>query len=76
MNAWIDCMTDLEGPDTGMTKIHALPDGVVVLELEHVVDFKMRCYELYETLVECAAFVNYRRLENGNPAVLLLSFWN
>lgn len=35
MDAWNDCMGDLDDPDTGMTKIHAPPGGIVVLELDH-----------------------------------------
>jgi hypothetical protein len=57
-----------------MTKVHALPGGVVVLELEHVDDFAHRCPEQYRAIIECAAFVNWRKIEIGEPAVLVLSF--
>lgn len=74
MNAWIDCMSELDDAEAGMTAIHAKPGEVVVLQLDHVSDFSMRCPELYEGIVEGAAFVNWRRIETGQNAVLALSF--
>jgi len=74
MNAWIDCMTWLDDPSAEMSKVHAPPGGVVVLELEHVDGFTSRCPEQYGALVECAAFVNWRKIEVGEPAILALSF--
>jgi Barstar (barnase inhibitor) len=75
MNAWIDCMTYLDDPAAGMTRVHAPAGGVLVLQLEHVADFARRCPEQYAAIVECAAFVNYRRNDLGNTAVLALSFY-
>jgi hypothetical protein len=75
MDAWIDCMTSLDSPDDGMSKIHCSSTDVVVLYLEDAEDFKSRCREIYDAIIECSAFVNYRRLEQGEPAVLALSFW-
>ena len=74
MNAWIDCMTSLDDPGACMTKLHAPPGGVVVLELDHVDDFARRCPEQYAAIIESAAFVNWRKIERGEPAVLALSF--
>jgi hypothetical protein len=31
--------------------------------------------ELFEAITECCAFVNWRRLEVGEPAILMLSCW-
>jgi RNAse (barnase) inhibitor barstar len=75
MDAWIDCMTWLDDPSAEMTTVHALPGGVVVLQLEHVGDFARRCPEQYAAIIECSAFVNWRKLEIGEPAVLALSFY-
>ncbi len=75
MNAWIDCMTNLDDPSAGMSSIHAAPGGVVVLELEHVNEFAIRCPEQYAAVVECSAFVNWRRLQAGYEPVLALSFY-
>jgi hypothetical protein len=62
MNAWNDCMTYLDDPAAGMSKVHAPSGGVVVLELEHVADFARRCPEQYAAIIECSAFVNWRRI--------------
>jgi hypothetical protein len=75
MNAWIDCMTSLGEPSDGMTSVHAPPGGVLVLQMERVADFARRCPEQYDAIIECTAFVNWRRIKVGEPAVLALSFW-
>lgn len=75
MDAWIDCLTRLDAPDDGMTTIHAPADGCVVLQLENVKSFKVRCREIYDALIECSAFVNWRRIERDFPPVLVLSLY-
>ena len=75
MNAWIDCFTSLDEPEDGMTAIHAPKGGVLTIHLEHCHEFAVRCPDLYEAIIECAAFVNWRRIETDQPAVLALSFW-
>ena len=75
MNAWIDCMASLDDPGAGMTTIHAPPGGVVVLQLEGVDKFAQCCPEQYAAVIECAAFVNWRRIEKGDAAVLALSYY-
>ena len=74
MDAWIDCMTSLDDPESGMTTVHAPREGIVVLQLEGAADFMRRCPEQYAAVVECSAFVNWRRMERGEPPVLALSF--
>jgi RNAse (barnase) inhibitor barstar len=76
MNAWIDCMTSLDAPEDGMTNIHAEKLNVITLQLENVNDLANQYPELYNAIVECSAFVNWRRMDNGNqPPVLALSFY-
>ena len=74
MDAWIDCLTSLDAPEDGMFSIHCEPGTVLTLELENVKDFAQRCPEEYKALIECAAFVNWRRSEVGGSSVLALSF--
>jgi hypothetical protein len=74
MDAWIDCMTSLDDPDDSMTALHCEPGKVFTLQLTNVRDFRAKCPEQYAALVECSAFVNWRRIETGEPAVLALSF--
>jgi hypothetical protein len=75
MDAWIDCMTYLDDPGARMTSVHSPPGGVLVLQLDYVDDFAARCPEQYNAVIECAAFVNWRRIELGEEAVLALSFY-
>src|SRR5215213_9411282 len=71
MNAWIDCMTSLDAPDDGMTSVHGTAADPVVLQLDNA-DAVPR--PIFDALVECAAFVNWRRIERGDAAILMLSF--
>ena len=71
MDAWIDCMTSLDAPDDGMTSIHGSASDPVVLQVDNADAVPE---ELFDNLVECAAFVNMRRLEVGEPAILMLAF--
>lgn len=58
MNAWIDCMDDLV--------------DVVILKIKNASEFKKRCPEQHDALIECSAFVNYRRVEAGETPILTL----
>ena len=74
MDAWIDCMTSLDAPEDGMSNVHCEPGTVLTLELENIEPFANRCPEQHKALIECSAFVNWRRLERGSPSVMALSF--
>jgi hypothetical protein len=74
MDAWIDCMTCLDEPEAAMSDVHAPPGSVVTLVLDNLSVFAARCPAQYEALVDCAAFVNWRRIEKGDPSVLVLAF--
>ena len=71
MNAWIDCMTSLDSPADGMTSVHGSASDPVVLHLDNANAVPK---EIFDALVEGAAFVNWRRLEVGEPAILMLAF--
>jgi len=75
MNAWIDCMTYVDDSSAGMSAVTVPPGEVLTLEIEDVTSFSLRCPEQFESLIDCAAFVNWRRLEQGEPAVLALSYY-
>jgi RNAse (barnase) inhibitor barstar len=74
MNAWIDCMADLDEPGAQMTSLHVKPGEILVLHLDHVDELRRRFPEGYNAIIECSAFVNYRKIEAGEPPVLALSF--
>ena len=75
MNAWIDCMTNLDDPDGGLSEVTVKPGEILTLELKNVDDFKRRCPDIYDALIECTAFVNHRRIEVGDDPILTLSFF-
>jgi RNAse (barnase) inhibitor barstar len=75
MNAWIDCMTDLDDLEGRMTSVHVEPGQIMTLQLDHVADFRQRFGEAYDAIIEGSAFVNWRRIERGLPPVLVLSFY-
>ena len=74
MNAWIDCLTYLD-EDDGMCEIKIRKGSVLTLQLENVDSFKIRCNEMYDALIECSAFVNYRRIDLGGEPILVLSYY-
>ena len=56
-------------------EVRAARDGILVLSLSDAGDLASRCPDIYEAIVECSAFVNYRRMDLGERPVLALSFW-
>jgi len=74
MNAWIDCMTYLDDPGSGMSEVHAPSNGIVLVKVLNAKDFSERCPEQFEALNECTAFVNWRRREQGGAPVVALSY--
>jgi hypothetical protein len=75
MDAWNDCMTSLDKPDDGLSSVHVAQGDVLVLCIADAGELKKRHPEIFDALVECSAFVSYRRIERGDQAVLALSFY-
>ena|SRR5579862_8197793 len=71
MNAWIDCMGDLDS----MTKFRDAEESGLILDLGDCSEFAKRCAELFQAVTDGVGFVNYRKIESGNKPVLLLSFY-
>ena len=70
MDAWIDCMSYLREPAAGMSRVQLRADEQVIIEVADTAAFRRRCPELFASLVECAAFVNQRYLDQGErPAI-------
>ena len=72
MGAWNDCMTSLDRPEGGMSTVTVPRGGLVVFAIDGADDFKKRCPEQYDALIDGSAFVNYRRMEIGEPPVIAL----
>lgn len=59
MNAWIDCLSYLT-EDDGMTKLVLVKEEKLHIQISETNDFKSRLPEIFDTLIECSAFVNNR----------------
>lgn len=71
MNAWIDCMSHLDEPDSGMTAFHIGPGETLKLCLRRGAGLLQRCPEIYNELIECAAFVNLRAIDKLPKGALI-----
>ena len=58
MNAWIDCMSDI-----------CLEDNIKIV-IENIDELIRTNNDIYEALVECSAFVNYRQIETNTSLSL------
>ena len=67
-------MTSLDTPLDGMTSAHAPENGVLTLHLDNFEELMKRAPQIGVALVECAAFVNWRRIEENALPVLALSY--
>ena len=74
MNAWIDCVSSLDDPDSGMTSVAVAPGEVVLLHVDHANDFAKRCPEPFSAMVDGVAFVNWRRSQDGESALIALAY--
>jgi hypothetical protein len=67
-------MSYLDQADSGMSSVTVPAGEVLTLHLDGVDEFVGRCPEQNAALMECAAFVNWRRSRQGEGALLALSF--
>src|SRR5207237_6816614 len=73
MNAWVDLMTYLD-EDQATTRVFVETGEILTLDLRNAKMLHERCPEIYDALIECSAFVNWRRVEAGGTAHLCLAF--
>jgi hypothetical protein len=67
-------MTSVDSPEHGMSTVTIDVGEVLILSVEDAADLRSRCPAQYGALIECSAFVNYRRLEVGDRPVLARMF--
>ena len=70
VDAWIDCMTNL---DEEFSTFRVESGEILTLQLDNAKTLKKNAPELLTDLLEMSAFVNWRRIEVGEPPVLLVS---
>lgn len=68
-------MTCLDDEHDGMSIFKIESGSTLTMQLQNVKQFKIKCPEIYEALLECSAFVNYRRIDVGENPVIMLSFF-
>ncbi|MBO0359241.1 barstar family protein [Hymenobacter sp. BT186] len=76
MEAWIDCMSYLDQSTARMTTVHCEAGSAVTLRLDYAADFLERLPMIFQDLIECSAFVNWRRAVNNMPGILILAYHN
>jgi RNAse (barnase) inhibitor barstar len=74
LDALVDCLTYLDNLKAGISRVQVLPGEVVVLILEHMTGLNKKAMEQVSALSDAVAFVNWRRLEKGQPAVLAMAY--
>jgi RNAse (barnase) inhibitor barstar len=75
INAWIDCMSDLDKPEYGMVKNISIRKGqCVVLRINNIDDLKSQAHDIYMAIIECSAFINRERIISGELPLIFLSF--
>jgi RNAse (barnase) inhibitor barstar len=74
LDALVDCLTHLDDWKAGMSRVQVMPGEVVVLVLEHMAGLGKKAAEQVKSLTDAVAFVNWRRLEKGQPAVLAVAY--
>jgi RNAse (barnase) inhibitor barstar len=63
MNAWVDCIDDIDDGGT-----------IATLLISNAKHLKTTNPEIYEALIECSAFVNWRHVSEGGQPILALAF--
>ena len=72
-SAWVDCMSYLDEPEAGMSSVSVPTGEVLAIAVENAKAFKKSCPDVWLAFLECAAFVNWRRVEQGDAALLSVS---
>ena len=72
LNAWIDCLTSADDAESGMIARPVAIGDLLTLSICNAAEFKQRCPAQFTALIECTAFVNYRRREVGEGPILAL----
>jgi predicted ATPase len=73
LDAWVDCVSDLDDSSAG-TSVRLAPGSVLALVLDDAETLRSECPDIFDALLDSAAFVNWRRIEAGQPALLALAY--
>lgn len=74
MNAWIDCLSSGLNNDDKMTRFNLAENEWLNIEILNTENFNSRLPEIFDTLIECVAFINNRYFEESEQAKIALIF--
>ena len=72
MDAWIDCMSAIDDPEAELSAVTVAPGELLMLELADSLELAARRPDIWQDLIEGVTFVNQRRVDAGEPAILAL----
>jgi hypothetical protein len=74
LDALIDCLTYLDDPRASPSRVQVFPGQVALLVIENTRGMSKQKATQVRSLADVVAFVNWRRLEKGEPPVLALAY--
>jgi Barstar (barnase inhibitor) len=74
LDALVDCLTHLDDPKPGLSRVQVFPGQVALLVIEHTQGMGKQTAAQVKALVDAVAFVNWRRMEKKQPPVLALAY--
>lgn len=69
-SAWIDCMTY---PNEECARVELADGEMLTVHLKSAQTLKERAPQILVDILEMSAFVNFRRIEIGQPPILIIS---
>src|SRR5690349_9862338 len=69
LDALVDCLTSLDNPRAGMSRVHVPAGQVGLLVIDHADGHGRQRAAQLTALVDAVAFVNWRRMEKGQGPV-------
>lgn len=74
MDAWIDCMSDLEDTKSSITQFKLSPGETLIIEVVGTESFAKRIPDVFAAFVACTASVNQWYLSRTGEPVVTLAF--
>ncbi len=68
MEAWIDCMSYLDEPESGMSSITLKPGELLLVTVPDAEALEDRAPDTFDAFIRCTASVNRRFVERGSSA--------
>src|SRR5262245_50843361 len=74
LDALVDCLTHLDDPQAGLSRVQVSPGQVALLVVEHTQGLGQQAAAQVKALTDVVAFVNWRRLEKRQPPILAVAY--